>query len=121
MFKVNRVNDERLNIELNGSLDSAQMEAALDDFIKKCEGIDDGKMLYEIGEFGFPSLGALGVQFSRLPALFRLIGKFDKAAVVTDKKWLQRAGEIEGLLIPGLEIKAFDRDQRSEAEAWLAG
>jgi len=29
--------------------------------------------------------------------------------------------EIEGTLIPGLEIKAFDLDEADEAERWLAG
>ena len=28
--------------------------------------------------------------------------------------------EFEGVLFPGLEIKAFDRDQKVEAEAWLS-
>ena len=28
--------------------------------------------------------------------------------------------ELEGALYPGLEIKAFDRDQKTEAEAWLS-
>jgi hypothetical protein len=39
---------------------------------------------------------------------------------LSDKTWLKKASELEGILIPGLEIKAFDRDQKSEAEAWLA-
>ena len=29
-------------------------------------------------------------------------------------------GELEGALIPDLEIKAFDRDQKEAAEDWLA-
>jgi hypothetical protein len=28
--------------------------------------------------------------------------------------------EIEGALFPGLEIKAFNIDQKAEAEAWLS-
>ena len=49
-----------------------------------------------------------------------LIKKFDRAAVLTDKAWLKKVSELEGALFPGLEIKAFDRDQRGEAEAWLS-
>ena len=30
-------------------------------------------------------------------------------------------GEIEGALIPGLKIKAFDLGEADEAERWLAG
>lgn len=31
-----------------------------------------------------------------------------------------KISEIEGALIPGLKIKAFDLDDEDEAEAWLA-
>ena len=50
-----------------------------------------------------------------------LMKKFNRAAVLTDKAWLKKISEFEGALFPGLEIKAFDRDQRAEAEAWLSG
>jgi hypothetical protein len=39
--------------------------------------------------------------------------------VLTDKQWIKTVSELEGKLMPGLEIKAFDRDGRAEAEAWL--
>jgi hypothetical protein len=50
-----------------------------------------------------------------------LMKKFDRAAVLTDKTWLKKVSEFEGALFPGLEIKAFDIDQKAEAEAWLSG
>jgi hypothetical protein len=34
--------------------------------------------------------------------------------------WLKKVSEFEGALFPGLEIKAFDTDQKVEAEAWLS-
>ena len=46
--------------------------------------------------------------------------RFERAAVLTDTAWIQRVSELEGKLFPGLEIKAFDRDQRGAAEAWLS-
>lgn len=119
MFKVTRVSVNRLDIELSGKLDSAAMEVALDDLVNKSEGIENGRMLYDVVDFHLPSLGAIGIEFSRLPSMLGLMKKFDRAAVLTDKAWLKMASEIEGALYPGLEIKAFSRDQRAEAEAWL--
>ena len=76
-------------------------------------------MLYDVVDYHLPSFGAIGIEFSRLPSMLGLMKKFDRAAVLTDKAWLKIASEIEGALYPGLEIKAFSRDQKVEAEAWL--
>ena len=66
-----------------------------------------------------PTLGSIAVEFSRLPPMIGLMRKFDRAALLSDKKWLKKVSELEGALYPGLEIKAFDFDQKQEAEAWL--
>ena len=121
MFKVIKKGTNRLDIELSGKLNAEEMKQALDELADKSEGIERGKMLYDVVEFHLPSLDAIVIEFSRLPSMFGLIKKFDRAAVLTDKTWLKKASELEGILIPGLEIKAFDRDQKAEAEAWLSG
>ena len=120
MFKVTRTAENRLNIQLEGRLDKEGMEVALDDFAKESEGIQNGKMLYTINDFQFPSLEAIGVELSRLPSLFRLINQFDKAAVITDETWIKHASELEGLFIPGLTIKAFTSSELDFAEQWLS-
>lgn len=96
------------------------MRTALDDLIAKSEDVTKGQMHYRVTDFSLPSLGALGVELQRLPKLFGLLGKFDRCAVLSDAGWLRTASEIEGQLIPGIEIKAFELDQAEGAEAWLA-
>jgi len=119
MFKVTRVDENRLDIEMSGRLDSAQMDKALDELVDKSEGIENGRMLYDIVDYNLPSFGAIGIELSRLPSMLGFMNKFDRAAVLTDEAWLKLASEIEGALYPGLEIKAFSRDRKKEAEAWL--
>lgn len=120
MFKVIPNGTNRLDIEMSGKLDTEDMRVALDELENKSKNIEKCKMLYEIIDFHIPSLGAIGVEFSRLPAMFGLMKKFDRAAVLTDKAWLKKVSELEGVLYPGLEIRAFNRDQKAEAEAWLS-
>ena len=119
MFEITPNGPNRLDIEFSGKLDAEEMKVALDDLISKSEAIEHGKMLYKIGDFDLPTLGAIGVELSRLPKLFRLTHKFERVAVLADKGWVQKASEIEGFLFPDVEIKAFDRDKQAEAEAWL--
>lgn len=120
MFTVVPNGLNRLDLEFGGKLDSDDMRAALDELVSKSGSIESGRMLYRIGDFEFPTLGALVVELSRLPELFKLMKKFDRVAVLTEKKWVQKVSEFEGMLIPGLEIKAFDFKAEEEAEAWLA-
>lgn len=119
MFTITKPSDNRVDIEFSGSLDADGMRTALDDLIEKSEGVKNGRMLYRINDITMPTLGALGVELSRLPKLFGLIGKYDKCAVVTDTEWIKRASEVEGLLIPGIEIMSFGLNNLDIAEIWL--
>jgi hypothetical protein len=119
MFTVTPNGPNRVDIEFGGKLDSEAMKVALDDLTEKTKDIRNGRMLYRVNDFQLPTLGAIAVEFSRLPKLFGLIRKFDRAAVLADKNWVRKASEIEGALIPGLDIKSFNLDQEAEAEAWL--
>lgn len=120
MFSVTLTGRNRIDIELSGKLNSEEMKIALDELEAKSKDIEHGRMMYDIIEFHLPSLGAIGIELSRLPSMFGLMKKFERVAVLSDKTWLKKVSEFEGLLIPGLEIKAFDRDQKEEAEVWLS-
>ena len=120
MFQIVLNGKNRLDIVMSGKLLTADMEVLLDELIDKSQDIENGTMLYDIIDYHLPSLGAIGVEFSRLPSMFSLMKKFKRAAVLTDKLWIKKVSELEGYLIPGLEIKGFNRDQRAEAETWLA-
>jgi len=120
MFKVITKGVNRLDIVLSGKLNAEDMKIALDELVSKSKDVENGKMLYEIIDFNLPSLGAIAIELSRLPAMLGLMKKFDRAAVLTEKSWLKTVSELEGVFFPGLEIKAFDRDQKAEAEAWLS-
>ncbi len=121
MFNVNLKGKNRLDIELSGRLDTEEMKTALDDLVSKSAHIENGKMLYDIIDCHLPSPGAIAIEISRLPAMFGLIRKFDRAAVLADQTWIKKVSQLEGAFFPNLEIKAFDRSQRDEAEAWLSG
>jgi hypothetical protein len=119
MFHVSRIGDSRIDVDFAGKLDASEMRFALDELLRKSEGISHGQMLCRIGEFDLPTLGAVGVELARIPQLFRFIRRFDRCAVVSSKEWLRKASEIEGALIPGLTVKAFDEQQSAEAHRWL--
>ena len=99
MFKVIQNGANRLDLEMRGKLKDDEIKIAIDELVSKSKNIEN--------------------QFSVLPSVFAILKKFDRTAILTNKTWLKKLSELEGLLYPGLKIKAFNRDQRAEAEAWL--
>lgn len=119
MLEVIKKSKSRVDIVLDGKLDTDDMRSGLDELLEQSEDVKNGVMLYKIKEFALPSLGAIGVEFARLPKLFGLLGRFNKCAVMTDASWLRTAAEVEGAVFPGIEIKSFEMDEEEAAEAWL--
>jgi len=120
MFTVKQNGVNRLDLEFSGKLDNETMNAGLDDLVRKSENLENGLMLYRVGNFDLPTFGAVGVEFSRIPELFKLMHKFAKVAVIANQGWLRMMSQLEGALIPGIEVKAFEPDKEAEAEAWLS-
>lgn len=119
MFTVTKQSQSRVDIDISGGLDSNIMSAGLDALLDASQGVEHGQMLYTIRDFELPTLGALGIEMSYLGKLFGLLGKFDRCAVLCDAGWIRTAAEVEGALIPGLKIKAFQLDEEKAAVAWL--
>ncbi len=120
MFKVINKGNNRVDVEIAGELDATQMRQALDELEITCIGIENGTMLYTVLDVEMPTFGAIMVELSRLPQLFSMVSRFDKVAVLADQDWIKTWSKIEGALIPGLEIRAFDRDEVVLAQGWLA-
>lgn len=119
MLKVEKVAKNRLDIELSGQLDAGQMNIGLDELLLASRDIIGGKMMYTISDFEMPTLGALTIELQYLPLLLRLLKNFEKCAVVSDIAWIRTVAEIEGALLPGIEIRAFAENERDFAESWL--
>lgn len=121
MLNVSKPKANRLNIELSGVLNAADMQAALDGIVRESEGFSGRTMLYTISDFEMPTLGAMAVELYRMPKVFSLLERFDKCAVLCDTQWIRTAAQIEGAIIPSLAIKSFALNEVAAAEAWLEG
>lgn len=121
MLTITKHSANRLDIELSGALGTQAMREGLDMLIDESADITKGRMLYRIRDFEMPSMGALAVEFKQMPKLFSLIGKFEKCAVVSDASWIRTVAELEGFVLPTLEIRSFPLEAEQQAEDWLEG
>ena len=70
MFQVKPVDQNRIDIEMSGKFDSADMRSAIANLELKCEHINRGRMLYFVHDFEIPTAGAVGVELKQMPQLF---------------------------------------------------
>ena len=119
MLTITKPSDNRVDITFDGGIDANIMTAALDKLFDASKDVKNGVSLYTITNFDMPTLGAIGVEFTKLPQLFGLLSKFQKVAILSDSAFIRTAGEVEGFLLPGVEIKSFHLNERAVAENWL--
>jgi len=107
-------------IRISGEITSVEMDRELDRLIELTKDVVKGKLLYDIRDFEMPGVGAIMVEFGKMPQLFGLVRRFDKAAVLAETPWLRALAEWEGMLFPGLEIRSFGHKDERQAREWLA-
>ena len=121
MLKISKPKPNRIEMEINGRLETEELAEALDELLELSVDVSSGLMVQRIKGFNFPDLGSFSVGLQRLPRLFGLLSKFDRCAVICDESWVRSASEIKGRMIPGIEIKSFGFGEEDQAEKWLAG
>lgn len=120
MLQVTKTGANRVDLHLTGALTAHDMREGLEALVTASQDVENGLMLYTIDDFQWPEASALAVEFTMMPKLFGMIGKFRRCAVIADANWLRTVAEIEGFLMPWLAIKSFTPDDAADAEKWLA-
>lgn len=94
-----------------------------EDFRRVAENLEDAmrrhgklRVLEELRAFGGMDLAtwADDIRFG-----FKHLNDFSRAAVVTDKAWVQPLAKLAGALSPA-EVRVFPLDDKQAARAWLA-
>lgn len=68
---------------------------------------------------GFTVEGLLKDLWNGIGQLGRL-GKYYRAAVVTDKGWIATMARVEGLVFSSIDVRVFDPAERNKALAWAS-
>lgn len=71
------------------------------------------------GSLGFTVEGFLKDLWNSLGELGR-IGKFYRAAVVTDKGWIATLARVEGIVFSSMQVRVFETKERDKAFAWAS-
>lgn len=121
MFRIDHAPDGLIEITLDSHSDPAETEAALQHLIGDLEAADLSNLLVHMGDAGLPQISTLAVQLRHLPHLMRLLSRIDRIAVLSDQGWVRTGAEIEGLVLPGVDIRAWPHADEAAARIWARG
>lgn len=107
-------------IKVSGTLTAEDVEKAYkatDDALKANERVS---FFAEVGEsVGFTVEGLLKDLWNGIGQLGRL-GKYYRAAIVTDKGWIATMARVEGLVFSSIDVRVFEPAERAKAFAWAS-
>lgn len=114
-------NDGIAHMTVSGVIAAEPMASGLEWFREAGAANGDFNIHVSMPKAAFPDLGAVGKGFRAVADVLRAVQGADKCAVVTDSMFIQNTAKVEGAVIPGLTIRAFNSEEDSYALAWLKG
>jgi hypothetical protein len=121
MFRIAHAPDGLIELHLDAAADAAETEAGLLHLIADVEAAEVSNLVVHMGPVGLPDLSALAVQLRHLPHLLRMLARIDRIAVLSDQGWVRAGVEIEGLVLPGVDIRGWPPGDEAAARIWARG
>ncbi len=102
---------------LEGKTTTEDMKAVLNRFRQVIDQGEKINLYQEITSLGGVELEALGEKMKFF--LDAGLSNFGKVAVVANKKWIPKLIDIEGKLLPNIEMKGFSMEEKAAAVEFL--
>lgn len=106
-----------VGMRIAGKIDKEGFDTVLAEIKKAMEASEDRIRVYvELEEFGGMEMSALVEDIKFVIPNFR---RFAKKAVVSDKAWVAKLGEVGDKLFPSIDVKTFTPQERDIALRWV--
>ena len=106
----------RFTDELTG----ADYDACIADLESRLARFSRIAVVSDLSDMQGVSLDAVGKDLRYAASKLGEFGRFARAAIVTDKRWLVTVTEFAAHLMPNTEVRTFAQDERALALAWAA-
>jgi len=116
MLSTFNIADNIIGFIVDGSYDEHAVLSIQAQVTEKLEQYDKLNLYIEDTENAEISLKAV---VKNIPFKLKTGNRFERVAVVTDRKWMQVASNVEKLLFSS-EIRIFSGQQRLEAIQWIS-
>lgn len=103
-----------------GQLSGEDYDACIADLEARLAQFPRIAVLIDLSDMQGVSLEAIGKDLRYAASKLGEFGRFARAAIVTDKRWLVTVTEFAAHLMPNTEVRTFAQDERILALAWAA-
>lgn len=105
-----------VGLRLTGRVEEADMARIIKAIEEKLAHTEQVAVYVELDSFTGISFEALVEDIRFALPNFR---KFNKKAVVSDKRWVEKLTRVADKFLPSHELRHFAPDQKEEARAWV--
>ncbi|MGO4573291.1 STAS/SEC14 domain-containing protein [Microvirga sp. 2TAF3] len=119
MLEILSTSEHVVALRVSGHVDRADIErgiTAVEDALARQEHI---ALYVEIGMSGMTP-GAFARDLGYGLQHLRELRRFARMAVVTEQEWVRRIVQVQGRVLPQIEIRIFTPGERDEALTWVA-
>ncbi|WP_409433332.1 STAS/SEC14 domain-containing protein [Litorimonas sp. RW-G-Af-16] len=107
-------------MSVTGEVDPDTLQKTIEWIETASNDHEDLTICVDMAKVDFDGLAAINKEFRNIGRVLRYAHDVDKVAVMSDSQFIRNTAEVEGSVIPGLEIKAYDLDEIAPATNWLS-
>lgn len=121
MFLVTRIDDQHLEVRVQGALDGEHLLGLIKAMFELTQDMRHVKVLFRLEALELPTPIAMLGELARKPHLITLFDRLDRCVFVAERPWRRLVERLHSLLLPNLELKSFPPQELSAAKKWLQG
>jgi hypothetical protein len=111
--------DDAIALKISGAINGQDLDSIMDRLDATMERHDKVHMFVETQGISSLELASLPHYFGRAMPLFGKLKRFGRVAVVSDQAWIRVGTRIESALLPFIDYRVFEPNERDEALAWV--
>lgn len=120
MFTLLDSPDDVIAVRVADHIASADIDTMMDRLETLMARHDKVHVFVETQSIDGIEIDGLPGYFKRALPLFGKLAHFGRVAIVADQSWVRIATQIESALLPHINYRTFEPDERDWAFAWVA-
>ena len=113
------IDDSIVRLSVTGTPTKDELDSVMSWFDELQANYQDIPLYLEMPKMHFDGLGDMRKAFLGLAHIMRGMEDVEKCAIVTDSPFLRSTAQVEGAVLPNMEVDTFGIVDLAEAEEWL--